>query len=451
MSELTNQPEFDDSLLSAYVDGELTTDERAMVEARLAEDPQARQLVADLETISAKVRSLPRAKVNEDVRAAVFQQLDGPSVPLQPSKLTMRKRLLWPLLATAALVMLMFYQPESKEKEMEVAQVDKVQVNKERAKAKDELAPQAAAELRTLEEIPEADAAGSPYLRDEELAAEPSGERSDLTREMAADSAVPLGLDRAAASLATPESNVGLVHVTLTDLRSGAEHFDRLLVSNGIQLVNETVEEEVAEPGDREATFRGSSLFAESPGGGVGGSAIDSEPSEADAKASFEGKSQPSGVEMVLVEAPPEQLAKFLFACAQDDEAIESLTIDEPANAVSGVQPAKQLEQYRQYEKPPRQQSAAQNHFVTPEQQGVIAALNSLDLDSASPASAGPQQSQAWATKLRTNQLPIENQLQSRSKQDFSEKQRKLAKKGDDSPQQMRVLFLFHPSETSEK
>lgn len=457
MSELNNQPDFDDSLLSAYVDGELTDEQRAKVEARLAEDPQARQLLDELEAVSVKVRSLPRAQLTGDMRAAVFQQIDGPSVPLQPSKLTMRKRLLWPLLATAALLMLMFYQPAGNEKEVEVAQIDKAPLSKERANAKDESAPQAAVELKALEEVPEADAFGSPRLRDEAstegIAAAPSDERSDLVREMAADSAVALGVDRVAGSLIAPESNVGLVHITLKDLRSGAEYFDRLLVANNIQIVDEPIEQ------DAKASFHGSGLYAESRDGGVGGSASQSESSEADSNSlQPKRKAQTAAAEMVFVEAPPEQLDNLLFACSRDTEAIESLTIDEPANAVSGGKPTEQLERYRQYEKPMRQQAAPQNYVVTPEQQGVIAAINSLDLASeptAGPASAGLQQ-QAWATKLRTNQSPgerkqLEEQIQSRRNLDSSDKKRELAKKDGDSPPPMRVLFLLHESETSEK
>ncbi|QEG37749.1 anti-sigma factor family protein [Bythopirellula goksoeyrii] len=457
MSELNNQPDFDDSLLSAYVDGELTDEQRAMVEARLAEDPQARQLVAELEAVSSKVRSLPRVKATEDMRAAVFQQIDGPSVPLQPSELTMRKRLLWPLLATAALLMLMFYQPAGNEKEVELAQIDKAPVGKERANAKDESAPQALSELKAIEEVPKADAFGAPRLRDESstegIAAAPSDERSDIVREMATDSAVALGVDHVAGSLIAPESNVGLVHVTLKDLRSGAEHFDRLLVANDIQIVDEPVEQ------DAKASFRGSGLYAESRDGGVAGAASQSDSSKDESKSlQPKGKTQTPAAEMVFVEAPPEQLAKFFFACSQDTEAIQSLTIDEPANAVSGGKPTEQLEQYRQYEKPMRQQAAPQNYVVTPEQQGVIAALNSLDLASeptAGSASAGLQQ-QAWATKLRNNQSPVERkqleeQIQSRRNLDSSDKKRKLAKKDADSPPPMRVLFLLHESETSEK
>lgn len=410
MPNTNNQPESDDSLLSAYVDGELTAAERAAVVARLAKDPQAQELVAALESVSVKVRSLPRSKAAGDVRAAVLKQLGGPTTSLPRSELSMRRRLLWPLLATAALVMLMFYQPEVKEDQVEVAQIDKVQREKGLAKERNESA------LRSVPAI-EAIAEESPVS----------------SNEPAVDELAPsLGVGRAAGSIAPTEPNVGLVHLTLTDLRS--EYFDRLLVSNGVQLVNESGDAPAARE-EKTATSQDSSSPADFQGGAWGAAATSESPS--------------SAAQMVLVEASPAQIAQILFACNQDTEAIESVTIDEAAMSDAG-------EQYRQYEKPARRQAPSQNYAVTPAQQGMIAALNSLGLAPAGSASADQhlQPRQAWA--LRLDQSPtalkqIENQVQSRLNQPDSGKQRKLGKKDATSPQQVRILFLLHPSESPEK
>ena len=53
--------EFDDELLSAYLDGELSAEERARVEAHLAADPQARKLFDELRGVSLAMRELPPA------------------------------------------------------------------------------------------------------------------------------------------------------------------------------------------------------------------------------------------------------------------------------------------------------------------------------------------------------------------------------------------------------
>jgi uncharacterized membrane protein YebE (DUF533 family) len=46
-----------EELISAYIDGELTDDERALVEQALREDPQSRQLLADLQLLHDYLRS----------------------------------------------------------------------------------------------------------------------------------------------------------------------------------------------------------------------------------------------------------------------------------------------------------------------------------------------------------------------------------------------------------
>ncbi len=464
MSEQNNQREFDDSLLSAYVDGELTADERAAVEARLAEDPQARQLVADLETVSARVRSLPRAEVAGDIRAAVMDQIAESTSALPPSNLSMPRRLLWPLLATAALVMLMIYQTEVKEDEIEVAQNDRLELANGREEAKEDSFERAIPEVKAFDESAESVASSPPAVRDgasaERLAGAPSEERLGLEQEVAADAAVPMTAGAVGGAVAM-ESNVGLVHITLTDLRTGADHFERLLVSNGIQIVDEQEESENSPLASSESTTarRDSNLFADSRAGGFGGTST-SDLGEADsASDSNADKTARPEPEMVLVEAPAEQLGKLLLACNQDTEAIESVTIDEPTDASGGKRP-EPLQQYRQYEKSSRDQQAKQKMAITPEQQGVIAVLNSLNFEQDSPSSgtdsAGPEQSQAWATKLRSGQSPdeirqLEGQVQSRLNQAYAFKQRKLAKEESAPPQQMRVLFFLHPSTPVEK
>lgn len=74
--EMPDELQFPDELLSAYLDGEATAEERAAVEARLATNPADRQLLEELRQLRGDVAALPRMTVPADfasrvVRAAV--------------------------------------------------------------------------------------------------------------------------------------------------------------------------------------------------------------------------------------------------------------------------------------------------------------------------------------------------------------------------------------------
>lgn len=66
----------DPELLSAYLDGQLSAQEKALVEQWLARDPAARQLCDRLRRQQALLRSLPRRKVPRDLAATVLQQAE---------------------------------------------------------------------------------------------------------------------------------------------------------------------------------------------------------------------------------------------------------------------------------------------------------------------------------------------------------------------------------------
>jgi hypothetical protein len=67
----------DDELLSAYLDNELSSDERAAVEARLAADPSAQQLLQDLRSVSQSIQALPLETMGRDISAEVVQRAHG--------------------------------------------------------------------------------------------------------------------------------------------------------------------------------------------------------------------------------------------------------------------------------------------------------------------------------------------------------------------------------------
>jgi hypothetical protein len=72
---MTGQPEqWSEDLLSAYVDGEVTDEQRVMVEARLAASSSLRALLAEIEAARVAVRSLPQRDAPPEFWARI---LDG--------------------------------------------------------------------------------------------------------------------------------------------------------------------------------------------------------------------------------------------------------------------------------------------------------------------------------------------------------------------------------------
>lgn len=87
--------EFEEHWLSAYLDDELSADERALVTQRLQEDPAARELLEDLKRVRGLVSALPRwqgpeFKLNLDnlTRATVAQAADHQTVENQVAEST---------------------------------------------------------------------------------------------------------------------------------------------------------------------------------------------------------------------------------------------------------------------------------------------------------------------------------------------------------------------------
>jgi|GEM_PF-1773487 len=66
------QNEWNDSLLSAYLDDELSGEERAAVEARLRESTEQRQALAELQQLRESFQALPRFELGDDFSARVM-------------------------------------------------------------------------------------------------------------------------------------------------------------------------------------------------------------------------------------------------------------------------------------------------------------------------------------------------------------------------------------------
>ncbi|HVA51818.1 MAG TPA: zf-HC2 domain-containing protein [Pirellulales bacterium] len=65
-----------DELLSAYLDGELTADERARVERMLAEQPESRQLLDELRAMKTSLERMPRTRLGHDFADQVLRQAE---------------------------------------------------------------------------------------------------------------------------------------------------------------------------------------------------------------------------------------------------------------------------------------------------------------------------------------------------------------------------------------
>jgi hypothetical protein len=122
---------FSDELLSAYLDGELSAEERARVEQRLAESPELRRLCDELRALSATLHAMPRYELDEDVRRRVLRRaeramLAAPTEQPVPVKSSEERHMRWPVrrslrplvwasmaVAAALALMVVYRRPEA--------------------------------------------------------------------------------------------------------------------------------------------------------------------------------------------------------------------------------------------------------------------------------------------------------------------------------------------------
>lgn len=219
MMAQTNHDEFDDELLSAYVDGELTAAERALVEERLRSDPAAAALVEELRSLSSTIKSLPRETLGRDLRAGVLAEVEqaradlerhGPAtLPLEPIDRWqgIRRGLVWSALAIAATVVVAVFQPaEVKQEGRDLARAEKREAEVEQLDRSE----------RQLRAIGDAGApASTDKLAEGTLAADaeslPPGLRGSMSSGGIEGSAAAEGKEQAMAAVpaSAPESEAG--------------------------------------------------------------------------------------------------------------------------------------------------------------------------------------------------------------------------------------------------
>jgi anti-sigma factor RsiW len=473
-----------DELLSAYIDGELTDAERAAVEARLENDPAARELVAEMRSLSGSLKALPREELAEDVRSAVLSQLGTAPVSLPQVQLSMARRFMWPAIAIAAALMLMFVQGNERAEIKKVASArGDVGERRQRAVAADrDAAFEAPEEHATASESAAAPAAPAAVPDVGMMVAEgdspPAGAAAGAVLGEVLDESAVAARTMADAVTANGAELEGVVHLTLTDFRSGSERFNRLLVANGVQLVDKPAvagePAAIATPSSEAmiSASRGAATLSTrsaAPMGGMGGGAKPSSSTENSSALSGAAVAEP---EMVLVEAPPKQIEQILFGCTQDTEAIEDVTVDPTASGTNTVPLGQRFLNYQQYSRSASELPLSREYKVTPEQQNTIAVLNSAPKQAEStPQDAEHQQQQGWAARFYAGEQPVEKeQLNSQYIQyrhqylDNQTRQQQVLAKDEsvngpenldkdkrESEQPVRMLFLLHPSQEPAK
>jgi len=153
---MKNVPE--NELFSAYLDGELTSEEQAQVERLLAASPAARQLIDELRALSSSLQALPSHRIGEDISAQVLRRAERrmlseparaarspeavlPRVPRGKLWRTLLRRvarprtLAWSGVAVAVAVLLMVLNPETTRRPDSVSATAETMANNVRAGA----------------------------------------------------------------------------------------------------------------------------------------------------------------------------------------------------------------------------------------------------------------------------------------------------------------------------
>ena len=341
MSEPEFQHDLDDELLSAYLDGELTVEERAAVEARLASDPDAQQMLHQLRSVSQAVQALPLEPVGRDLREQILRRAESlkPAADMRDAlpKVTLfrsRRSWIWASLAVAAGLMIMVLQSGDDEGKNlpAIAKHDgstalSRPLQESFRREANELAPAAAdpASIARTElaaaAVPPASIATTPsvmLLREGSLAASapPSSAPADAPLSENDDSRLAISeLSESAPVSEEQQASLVVVHVVAKPEALRNKTFDKLLASNGITI----------ETGQQRS---GGAVLNDS----ARQLAADKE-TEQLPETSVE---KPAGdqVEMVLIDAPKPAVLSCLAGLKQDAENYVGVAVDEPAETV---------------------------------------------------------------------------------------------------------------------
>jgi hypothetical protein len=227
-----------EAMLAAYIDGELTPDERAELERHLEANPSHRALILELTGHRDLLRSLPREPAPEDLSEPLEGAIErdallGGGDPFTEFK-TMRTRRWWPqLLAAAAIFVLafglgaiVFYVLPPKHPTVAIVQPPEVETEGD---ARDE--PEQRVARGTADSIEERDA--------EPVAA--ASAWSDATTSALAERSSPggggivavAGLDETATTTPTPDGTL-VITITANDVQQASGELMAYFANNGI-------------------------------------------------------------------------------------------------------------------------------------------------------------------------------------------------------------------------
>jgi len=384
MTDNHRSDNFDDELLSAYVDGELTSEQLALVEQRLAADPHAAQLVEELRAMSRELQALPAEVVGEDLRATIAQRAERAmllgaeeQIAVVSRKTDSQRRLVWATFALAASLLLVAYLPSLQQEEQPLASAKPVQGSAMKDENREPLRLEAAA--ADEEQQPELEIA-------KQRTSLPISAGAMAKKDAMADRDLSKGQRFAAVGAKSVAESVAhvndqwqlscLVHITLSDEDTAGEQFAKLLVKNGISFREGENQPalsratEVDSQADVEVDIEAAAA-AQTEGLGPAARLQAAQSQVAD-------DAQPK--QFVLVEAQTERIEDVLEDCNADTFHCAAVRVTEQQLSGSSI------DRFRQWERSGQQLA-----------QSKLRALKRSAL-------AAKQTTQGWATRLNANQ-----------------------------------------------
>ena len=320
MSDSPLQHDIDDELLSAYLDEELAADDRALMEARLAADPAARQLLDELRHVAQAVRGLPQETLRHDLRDSILrrateeksltQRPKSDDAPAPLPKFTIgrtRRAWIWAALAVAAGLLIMFVErnPLEDENRRPIALRRHERPSLTAATESAQPAPAQPA----VRDMAEADTTRVPTAG----GGAASTARADATEEL------PVMPPSQPAGQFDDDQPV-VVHVVAKREAIENRAFDQLLLSNGIAVEAALPAEGAVASDDRYRMLAASGRATERDA---------AQPADEDAE-----------VDVVLVEAPPTKIISCLADLNQDYANYLSVSVDDSSSADKAPAPA---------------------------------------------------------------------------------------------------------------
>ena len=269
----------DDELLSAYLDGELDEAQRIEVEQRLEQEPAARELLSQLQSVSESVGALPKYGLGADLREAVLSQVEVRRREELPEEGSFR-RWAYAAAAIAAALLLTVYQPSQQGDDQQVAGLLRGSNPK--------LSPDATLNASDPDQRAALGSFGSLWGNKKQLSLSEIVERS-LSNGVAQPSREQLHGDQ----LGDAPLEDFHVHLHSADADSGLREFEQLLNRSGIVL------------------FGGSSIS--------------------------DGDADSVDLEMILLEAPLFAVRQIVAGCGQDQSVWKSAQILRPNKSAPSI------------------------------------------------------------------------------------------------------------------